>query len=125
MAYDRAMDDTQKIEQLLSEQQYMVLAVTLEDGTPWAVPVRIQARNGNEFEWDSLLTTEHSNTLVTTPKMAITIFQKKEDSQVGLYAKGTGELVEEFKPGFGRYKFRAEQCWINDETFVKREVSLS
>ncbi len=118
------MNDQQKVAQLLNEQQFMVLAVALEDGTPWAVPVRIQAQNGNEFEWDSSLATEHSKALASNSKMAITIFQKKEESQIGLYAKGTGELVEEFKPGFGRYKFTAEQCWINDETFIKREVSL-
>lgn len=118
------MNDQQKIEQLLGEQQFMVLAVTLEDGTPWATPVRIKARSGNVFEWDSVLTTEHSKTIAANPKMAITIFQKKEDSQIGLYAKGTGELVEELKPGFGRYKFTAEKCWVNDETFVKREVTI-
>lgn len=118
------MNDQQKLEQLLNEQQYMVLAVTLEDGTPWAVPVRIQARNGIEFTWDSVLTAEHSKALLINSKMAVTIFQKKETSQTGLYAKGTGELVEELKPGFGRYKFTAKQCWLNDETFVKREVSL-
>ena len=118
------MTDNQKLEQLLNEQQFMVLAVTLEDGTPWVTPVRIQKSNSNEFEWDSVVTAEHSKALTTNPKMAITIFQKKEDSQIGLYAKGTGELVEELKPGFGRYRFTAKQCWINDETFVKREVIL-
>lgn len=124
MAYDSTMNDNDKLEQLFSEQQYMVLAVVQQDGAPWVVPVRIQARSGNEFEWDSALTTEHSKALSVNEKMAITIFDKKVDSQVGFYAKGTAKLVEEFKPGFGRYKFTAEQCWINDETFVKREVSL-
>lgn len=118
------MNDMQKLEQLLSEQQFMVLAVTLPDSTPWAVPVRIQARSGNEFEWDSAGLTEHSKAIQANPRIAITIFQKKENSQIGLYAKGTAELVEEFKPGFGRYKFVAEKCWINDETFRKREISL-
>lgn len=118
------MSDQQKIEQLLGEQHFMVLAVTLDDGTPWATPVRIKARNGNVFEWESVLTTEHSKALANNPKMAITIFQKKEDSQTGLYVKGVGKFVEEIRPGFGRYKFTAEQCWLNDETFVKREVTL-
>lgn len=118
------MDDNEIAKQFLKDQQFMVLAVTLDDGTPWATPVRIQHRDGNVFEWDSVLTTEHSKAIVANPKMAITIFQKMENSQTGIYAKGVGELVEETKPGFGRYRFTAEQCWLNDETFVKREVSL-
>lgn len=119
------MNDEQKLEQLLNEQQHMILAVVLEDGTPWVVPVRIKSREGNVFEWDSALSTEHSKALAVNPAMALTVFQKNEDSQVGFYAKGIAELVEEFKPGFGRYKFTAEQCFINDETFKKREVELS
>lgn len=118
------MTDNEKIEQLLDEQQFMVVATILHDSTPWAVPVRIRARNGNEFEWDSALAAEHSKALLANPQAAITIFQKKEDSQIGFYAKGTAALVEEPKPGFGRYRFVAQQCWINDETFVKREVTL-
>lgn len=119
------MNDNEKAKEFLRAQQFMVLAVTLDDGTPWAVPVRIQRWEGNEFEWDSKLDTLHSQAVNARPKMAITVFQKMEDSQIGVYARGQGELVEEFKPGFGRYRFRAEQSWMNDETFVKREVELS
>lgn len=118
------MNDQQKLEQLFSEQQIAAIAVMLSDGTPWVTPVRIKNRQGNQFEWDSSLDTEHSKAIAERPDMAMTIFQKKEDSQVGFYAKGKGELLEETKPGFGRYRFTAEQCWINDETFVKREVGL-
>lgn len=118
------MTDNEKLEQLFSEQQYMVLAVALDDGTPWAVPVRIRACRGNEFEWDSALETVHSQAVALRPDIAMTIFQKKEDSQIGFYAKGKAELVEEYKPGYGRYRFIASRCWMNDETFVKREVTL-
>lgn len=118
------MNDNDKTRQFLSEQQFMVIAVTLEDGTPWAVPVQILRRVGNEFEWDSNLQTVHSRALEVTPKVAITIFQKLENSQIGVYAKGHGELVEDKGNGFGRYRFTAEQAWLNDETFVKREVEL-
>lgn len=118
------MNDQQKLEQLLSEEQYMSLAITLDDGTPWVVPIRIKRRGGNEFEWDSSLASLHSKMIVGKTQAAITIFQKNEDSQIGFYAKGTAELVEELKPGFGCYKFVAEKSWINDETFVKREVTL-
>jgi len=118
------MNDDEKVKQFLTAQRYMVLAVMLDDGTPWAVPVRIQQWSGNEFEWDSRLDTVHSQALEKRPAMAVTIFEKQEDSQIGLYAKGRGELVEEFKPGFGRYKFTMQEAWINDETFRKRQISL-
>lgn len=118
------MNDNEKVKQFLKNQQYMVLAVTLDDGTPWATPVRIQRWEGNEFEWDSKLDTVHSQALEARPEIAITTFQKYDDSQIGIYAKGKAHLVDEFKPGFGRYRFTAEQFWLNDETFVKREVSI-
>lgn len=119
------MNDQQKIEQLLGAQTVMVLAVMLPDGTPWAVPVAIRARDGlKRFEWDSALQTEHSKALIENSKMSIVIFQKQENSQIGYYATGTGELVNEFKPGFGRYRFKAARVWVNDESFVKREVKL-
>jgi len=94
------MNDEEKLEQLFKQQQFMILAVTLADGTPWATPVRIQNRQDNQFEWDSKLDTEHSKAIAVRPKIAVTIFQKKEDSQIGFYAKGEAELVEEIKPGF-------------------------
>lgn len=119
------MDDNDKTKQFLANQQHMVLAVMLDDGTPWAVPVRIQRWEAGEFEWDSKLDTVHSQAIAARPDIAITVFQKLENSQIGFYARGRGELVEETKPGFGRYRFTAKQAWLNDETFVKREVQLS
>ena len=118
------MDDKQKLEQFLSEQQFMVLAVTLADGTPWAVPVRIGKHEAGDFWWDSALETEHSKVISDSTPVAITIYQKTESIMFGFYAKGVATLVEEYKPGYGRYKFTVNECWINDETFVKREVSL-
>lgn len=118
------MNDNEKVADFLSTQQFMVVAVTLEDGTPWAVPVRIVAREGMSFEWDSKLDTVHSQALKMHPDMAITIFQKFDDSQIVFYAKGHGELVNSRDDDFGRYRFTATQCWLNDETFRKREVSI-
>jgi len=117
------MTDKEKIAKLFNEEQFMVLAVTLDDGSSWAVPVKIQYQDGNTFEWDSKLDTIHSKAIQSHSEMAITIFQKHEDMQIGLYAKGRGEIAET-KGEFGRYRFTAEQAWLNDETFVKREVSL-
>lgn len=118
------MTDREKLEQFLATQRHMVLAVTLEDGTPWAVPVKMQQREGlGVFEWDSRLDTVHSKALETHPQMALTIYQKESPWQIGFYAKGRGELVE-CNGDYGRYRFAAEQVWLNDETFVKREVAL-
>lgn len=116
------MTDNEKTTQFLSSQQYMVLAVVTPDNTPWAVPVRIGAWQGREFEWDSKLDTVHSKALEIHPTMAITIFDTA--TQTGFYATGVGELLHDRGDGFGRYRFTAKQCWLNDETFVKREVML-
>lgn len=118
------MTDNQKLEQLFSEHPFMVLAVTLADGTPWATPVRIQHREGNKFEWDSKLDTEHSKALTEHPATAITVFQANETSKTGFYAKGKAELVEARDNGFGHYRFIASECWLNDETFIKRSIQL-
>lgn len=119
------MTDQQKVQQFLENAGYMVLAVTLDDGTPWALPVRIQAWHGNEFEWDSKTDTEHSKTITGRPQIAVTIFDKQENAQMGVYMKGKAALREEKDGGFGRYVFTAEEVWLNDETFVKRRVELA
>ncbi len=118
------MDDNEKTKQFLKNQQHMVLAVTLDDGTPWAVPVKIQRWQGREFEWDSVPGTEHSKTLEKNSAMAITVFQKQEDAQIGFYATGHGEKLwdNDDESGRARYRFTAERMWLNDETFVKREI---
>ena len=118
------MTDKEKLEQFLNEQKHMVLAVTLDDGTPWAVPVRIKLYWECAFEWESKLDAVHSKAIAKRSDIAITVFDKSGDSQIGFYAKGKAELVEEFKPEYGRYRFIASHCWMNDETFVKREVVL-
>lgn len=116
------MNDNEKTTQFLNTQRHMVLAVVTPDGTPWAVPVGLKSRQGVEFEWDSLLDTVHSQALEANPAMAITLYDGA--TGFGFYAKGSGALVEDRGDGYGRYRFTAEQCWINDETFVKREVTL-
>lgn len=44
-----AAQDDNKANEFLNTQHYMVLAVVTPNGAPWAVPVRIQRREGNEF----------------------------------------------------------------------------
>lgn len=119
------MTDKEKIEQLVDAEQYMILAVTLDDGTPWVVPVKLQAHDSyRTLEWDSRLDTVHSQALAARPSAAVTIFRKEADKQTGFYATGTAELAET-RGEYGRYRFTAAEAWINDETFVKRTVELN
>ena len=54
----------------------MTIAVVLDDGTPWAVPVKIQLQWGNAFEWDSKLDAEHSQAIAKRPDISISLYQK-------------------------------------------------
>lgn len=119
------MNDEERLNQFLSDRLIMVLGVTLDDGSPWAVPVKIQERKGSVFEWDSDPNTVHSKAIEQRPEMAVVMFDKAESVQFGLYLKGKGELVSINDKGFGRYHFTTESAWINDESFVKRPISLS
>ena len=99
-----------------------MLAVTLDDGSPWAVPVRIARWQGKEFEWDSRIDTLHSQALIARPAMVVTVFNTEQ--QCGVYMLGHGVLVEDRGSGLGHYRFTAARTWLNDKTFVKREVAL-
>lgn len=103
----------------------MVLAVVLDDGTPWATPVRIKQWDGKAFEWESMVTTEHSKAIATRPDIAISIFTPEGEGtiQFGFYAKAKAELLNE-ENGMGRYRATITESWINDASFVKRAVSV-
>ena len=118
------MQDKQKLEEFLSRTQYMTIAVTLDDGTPWAVSVRILHREGNVFEWDSKTDTEHSKAIAMRPTIAISMFEKVEDRQFGVYAQADAMLMRENEHGVGRYKAVTKDVWVNDETFIKRRVDV-
>lgn len=72
--------------------------------------------------WNSKRDTVHSQALITNPTMSVTLYDTA--NQFGFYAVGAGELIEEKADGYGRYRFTAVQTWINDDTYVKREVHL-
>ncbi len=114
----------ERLRTFLNTVQFMVLAVTLDDGTPWAVPVKLQAWDGKAFEWDSKVDTVHSRALAVRPRVALTMYEKESDRQFGFYATATAELVRQDERGYGRYRATVTQAWINDETFQKREVSF-
>lgn len=118
------MTDTERVKELLATKQDMVLAVTCDDGTPWAVPVHVQLQWGVAFEWDSMIDSLHSKALTEQSDMAITVFEAG-DNEIGITATGHGVLVEEKQHGLGRYRFIASAMWLNDATHVKREVKLN
>lgn len=119
------MNDEEYLKQFLAEQKYMTLAVTLDDGTPWATPVRIKLHWGRAFEWDSKTDTEHSKAIAKRPTVAISIFTPETDAtkQFGFYAIAEAKLISE-ENGLGKYQAIVSKSWINDATFVKREVEL-
>ena len=121
------MSDELKVKDFLKDQTHMVIAVTLSDGTPWAVPVTIKRYEAREFEWDSHISTVHSKALESHPEMSMVTFQRDNDpffGQFGFYATGRGEVVNSKDNGVARYRFTVEKAWINDSTFKKREVEL-
>ncbi len=120
------MTDQERLNTFLAEQKYMTLAVTRDDGTPWATPVRIKQHKGKVFEWDSKLDTDHSKAIANRPVVAISIWTPGAEGtiQFGFYAKATAELVSEHD-GYGRYKATVVESWINDATFIKRSVELN
>lgn len=122
------MNDSERLNTFLAEQKYMTLAVTLDDGTPWATPVRIKKWEGKRFEWDSHVGTEHSKAIATRPSVAISIWTPESDNtiQFGFYAHATAEqLSEPNEHGIARYRAVVNKCFINDATFIKREVDLA
>lgn len=120
------MNDEEQLNAFLAEQKYMALAVTLDDGTPWVTPVKVQEWDGQTFEWDSKVDTVHSKAIAERPNVAISIFSTAEHAggHYGFYAKATAELIREDERGFGRYRATVTQSWVNDHTFQKREVKL-
>lgn len=121
------MTDEERLNTFLATQRYMTLAVTLDDGTPWVTPVRIKDWQGKTFEWDSKIDTQHSKAIAARPDIAISIWTPDGDStiQFGFYAHARAEQISEpNEHGVGRYRARVNKCFINDASFIKREVQL-
>lgn len=121
------MNDKEQLKQFLKTQKYMTLAVVLDDGTPWATPVRIKSQNGPVFEWDSKTDTEHSKAIEARRSVAISIWtpETEDTMQFGFYAAATAERLDEPNEyGICHYRATVTKAWINDATFVKREVSV-
>jgi len=117
------MSDKQIVKALLEKSKHMIVAVTLDDDTPWAVPVRIKQRNGWVFEWDSMPTTVHSQAVATHPTIALIVFSIDED--IGLYAKAIAEELSEIRRDDGSVRYRATvtEAWLNEQ-HIKRPIVL-
>ena len=122
------MSDQERLNTFLAGQRYMTLAVTLDDGTPWATPVRIKAHECKTFEWVSKTDTEHSKAIAVRPIIAISMFTASDEStaQFGFYAQAAAEQIgDPNEHGVARYRAVVTMCFINDATFIKREVELA
>lgn len=117
------MTDTERTTRFLEQQKYMTIAVVLDDGTPWATPVRVQAHGEGYFEWDSRTDTMHSQAIVRNPTIAISMFEVRPDGHFGYYARATAAVIHAIDTDRSRYRATVDQVWINDESFVKRELS--
>lgn len=116
------MSDKQRVSEFLQKQAHMVLGVVLEDGSPWAVPVRILHHEEGIFEWDSVLNTEHSQAIERDPRVMLLCFDTAKDAQIGVYMQAEVTDIARRSDGYARYHAEVRRTWLNDETYVKREV---
>lgn len=121
------MNDVERTREFLSRQDYMIVTVLLADGSPWSVPVKIKAWHENEFEWDSVVTTEHSKAIDLHPNVSLLFYEPDGTTtkQFGFYAKATATKISETNAS-NRATYRAtiSTAWINDASFKKRQVAI-
>ncbi len=116
----------QKAAEFLTTQRHMIIAVTCEDGRPWAVPVAIQHYAGGQFEWDSRLDTVHSQAIARDPRVAVCLYRTKADGveELVVYGDATAEIIES-RGDYARYRASLQTAWINDNDHVKRAIHVS
>ncbi len=115
------MTDQEKVTNFLARCRHMVLVVTLEDGRPWAVPIKVQGRGNNFVEWDSRTDTLHSQSIENDPRVMILFYDTTKDDQVGVYMQASVTNVEA-NGEYARYRATIEHTWLNDESYIKREI---
>ena len=116
--------DQAKVNRFLNDQKYMTLSVTLDDDTPWAIPVIIQRHDGGVFEWDSRLDAVHSRVISQRPLVAISLFSADKGAEICICAKAEARLAEQYNEDYGRYSAVVSEAWLNDETHRKRRIVL-
>lgn len=119
------MTTNDDLKAFLAASKHFVLAVVTEDGSPWATPLTLKKWQGRQIEWDSAVSTVHSQAIAREPRVALCVFKKEGDKQVGFYARATAKLLEDKGDGFARYGAMIDRAWLNDEDFVKRELDTS
>ena len=115
------MSDSELVREFLADQKFMVVSTVREGGLPWAVPVRILRHEDKVFEWDSAMSTEHSQAIEHDPDVMLLCFDTA--TQTGVYMQAEVTNIERRDDGFARYRVEAKRVWLNDKTFVKREVA--
>lgn len=117
------MNDKEIAQHLLSQSQHMVVAVMLDDGTPWAVPVHMVSNDNWVFEWNSKPETVHSQAIANRCQIALTVFSIEQD--LGLYMKAVAEELPNTRNDDGRVRYRAKvtEAWLNEQ-HRKRPLDL-
>jgi len=117
------MNDKEIAGRFLARSKHMVVAVTLEDGTPWGVPVRITRQEGRVFEWDSKPEAVHSQAIARNEAISLVVFSVDDD--IGVYAKAVAAELPNSGNGTGQRRYRATvtEAWLNEQ-HVKRPIVL-
>ncbi len=103
------MPDWLKIAQeILEAVEIPTLATVGSDGTPRAVPLLGELKQG-VFTWRSLPTRVHSQQVKQNPRMAFNFFDAKKQRSV--YGVGTVERTEKDED-FLRYYARVNELWV-------------
>ena len=119
--------DGVKAQEFLDMTEFMTLAVTQENGKPWAVPVHVARREGWTFYWDSTQDAVHSQCIEKSPDVMLSMFRLSdgENTEFGLYMEASARLFEQLTDGRGRYHAIVQRAWINDEQHRKRDLKLT
>ena len=84
-------------EEIVSGNEYMVLATADEQGVPWATPVWFATEDFDELFWVSRPDARHSTNLAVRPELALTVFDSRQPAGTGrgVYLSAIGALVPE------------------------------
>lgn len=69
------------------------------------------------------MSTEHSKAIAEHPEIMLLCFDTKKDDQVGVYMLATVTSITPKAGGLARYHAEVSRTWLNDETYIKREVT--
>ena len=70
-------------EEIVSGNEYVVLATADEQGVPWATPVWFATEDFDELFWVSRPDARHSTNLAVRPELALTVFDSRQPAGTG------------------------------------------